>query len=235
MGRDAHHYSVKYIHPEVYIKSIPTKELITASIVQCKKGGCTYLYESVSFREQGKPRNKRKLIGKFDPASGHPVYKPEYIERMQAQGTPVMVYQHTGSFCENEIRSSIIKQCGAFHLYRNIAEQVGLLPILQEVFPQKWRALFDIAGFLVSSGEPMMYCRDWSEKSECFPADLSSIDIRLLLQSLTHQEQEAFFGAWGAYRSEREYLALDITSISSYSELIGMAEWGYNRDGENLP
>jgi hypothetical protein len=166
-----------------------------ASIVQCKKGGYTYLYESVSFREQGKPRNKRKLIGKLDPVSGHPVYKSDYIERMNAQGTPVAVHQHTDSFSESEIRSSTIKQCGAFHLYRNIAEQVGLLPILQEVFPQKWRALFDIACFLVSSGEPMMYCRDWSEKSECFPADLSSTDISILLQSLTHQEQEAFFGA----------------------------------------
>jgi transposase len=32
-----------------------------------------------------------------------------------------------------------------------------------------------------------------------------------------------------------EYLALDITSTSSYSELIDSVEWGYNRDGEKLP
>lgn len=31
-----------------------------------------------------------------------------------------------------------------------------------------------------------------------------------------------------------EYLALDITSISSYSELMGNVEWGYNRDKEKL-
>ncbi len=32
-----------------------------------------------------------------------------------------------------------------------------------------------------------------------------------------------------------EYLALDITSESSYSELIEDVEWGYNRDHEQLP
>jgi transposase len=81
----------------------------------------------------------------------------------------------------------------------------------------------------------MMCCQDWSEKSACFPAGLSSVDISLLLQSLGHQEQEEFFRAWAAYREEQEYLALDITSVSSYSHLIAMTDWGYNRDGENLP
>jgi transposase len=28
---------------------------------------------------------------------------------------------------------------------------------------------------------------------------------------------------------------LDITSVSSYSQFIEMTNWGYNRDGENLP
>jgi hypothetical protein len=72
----------------------------------------------------------------------------------------------------------------------------------------------------------MMYCQDWSEKAECFPADLSSGAVSLLLQSLSRREQEAFFRAWGAYRGEREYLALDITSVSSYSELLEVVELG---------
>jgi transposase len=38
-----------------------------------------------------------------------------------------------------------------------------------------------------------------------------------------------------AYRQEQEYLALDITSISSYSKLISEVEWGHNRDKEKLP
>jgi transposase len=206
-----------------------------ASIVHYKKGGITYLYESVSFRKNGRPENKRTLIGKLDPKTGNPVYKRNYIERMNAAGTPVAALEPATSFTDEEIRNSLIKAYGAFHLYLNIAEHTGLLPILQEVFPEKWKAVFDLACFLVSTGEPVMYCQDWSEKAECFPADLSSGAISLLLQSLSRREQEAFFRMWGAYRSEREYLALDITSVSSYSELVELVEWGYNRDGEKLP
>ena len=206
-----------------------------ASIVQCRKGGFVYLYESVSFRKQGKPKNKRRLVGKIDPLSGKPVFKPEYIQRMNAQGTPVVSVNPATSFTDSEIRSSVIKHYGAFYLYQNIAQHIGLLPLLQDTFPQKWRQIFNIACFLLSTGDPMMYCQDWSEKSACFPASLSSVDISLLLQSLGHQEQEEFFRVWAAYRGEREYLALDISSVSSYSHLIEMTDWGYNRDRENLP
>lgn len=206
-----------------------------ASIVRLSKGGTTYLYESLSFRKNGKPVNKRTIIGKLDPKTGKPIFKPDYIKRMNAAGTPVFSAQQVTSFSDAEIRGSLIKAYGAFYLYRNIAENSGLLPILQNVFPHSWRAIFDLACFLVSSGEPMMYCQDWSEKSECFPADLSSGAVSLLLQSLNQQDQEAFFRAWGTYRSEREYLALDITSVSSYSELLELVEWGYNRDQERLP
>ena len=54
-----------------------------SSIVKLKVNDQIYLYESHSFRNaEGKPRNKRTLIGKIDPAHGNPVYKPEYIARM---------------------------------------------------------------------------------------------------------------------------------------------------------
>ena len=44
-----------------------------------------------------------------------------------------------------------------------------------------------------------------------------------------------FYEKWCGLRSELEYMALDITSVSSYSEFIGDIEWGYNRDNEQLP
>jgi hypothetical protein len=80
-----------------------------------------------------------------------------------------------------------------------------------------------------------MYCQDWLSKTDAFPASLSGVDISRLLASLDHRKQEMFFSEWGKYRSEKEYLALDITSVSSYSELIDEVAWGYNRDGEKLP
>jgi transposase len=63
---------------------------------------------------------------------------------------------------------------------------------------------------------------------------MSSQRISELLAAIDRQSREQFFKDWCACRGDREYLALDITSTSSYSELIEDVEWGYNRDGENL-
>jgi len=63
---------------------------------------------------------------------------------------------------------------------------------------------------------------------------MSSQNISRLLSAITNAERMEFFEKWGVIRNEQEYLAVDITSISSYSELIGDIEWGYNRDKEHL-
>ena len=42
-------------------------------------------------------------------------------------------------------------------------------------------------------------------------------------------------GKWIAANHNKGYFALDITSVSSYSEFIDYIRWGYNRDGEDLP
>jgi transposase len=203
-------------------------------IVRQKVGNHVYLYEAVSYRDKdGKPRSKRVPIGKLD-AAGQPVYKPDYIERMARAGTPLALPQNA-SYSKSDIAGSQIKQFGSFFLSKEIAARIGLLQTLETVFPDNWPDIFDLACFIVSNGEPFMYCQDWLSKTDAFPASLSSGDITRLLCSLGHREQERFFSAWGKYRSEKEYLALDITSVSSYSELIDEVEWGYNRDGEKLP
>ncbi|MCX6056083.1 MAG: transposase, partial [Chloroflexi bacterium] len=65
--------------------------------------------------------------------------------------------------------------------------------------------------------------------------NMSSQRISELLMAMTSEERELFYQSWCTLRSEQEYLALDITSVSSYSQLIDEVEWGYNRDHEQLP
>jgi transposase len=206
-----------------------------ASIVKVKVGNHTYLYESVSIWKEGKPINKRTIIGKVDKTTGDYIFKPEYIERMKRAGTPVVALREKSTFSDEEIKSSVIKEYGAFDFYEKIADTIGLLKIVQDIFPDTWQEIFNVACYLTSSGDPLMYYQSWAEKTDCFPVELNSQRISELLKDLSHNRQEEFFRAWGAYRKEREYLALDITSISSYSEKIEMVEWGYNRDGEKLP
>jgi transposase len=81
-----------------------------------------------------------------------------------------------------------------------------------------------------------MYCNDWVSSNETLAVgSMSSQQISELLVSFGEKERNAFYRAWYKYIREREYIALDITSVSSYSKLIPECEWGYNRDHENLP
>jgi transposase len=81
-----------------------------------------------------------------------------------------------------------------------------------------------------------MYCHDWLEINDSInPKELSSQRISELLLSISNEDRLRFHGKWAEIRKEHEFLAIDITSISSYSELIGSVEWGYNRDHEKLP
>ena len=207
-----------------------------ATIVKHHIKGHIYLYESVSYRdENGQPRNRRKLIGKINPKTGSPTYTEEYIQKMKENGTPIEQSSQE-TFTENDIKRSTVKEFGAFYLYRKIGEETGLLNILKEVFPARWEQIFNIACYLVSSGDPLMYCVDWVEKTEAFRCGaLSPAAISEMYKDITFGEQAEFFEKWAAHRDEKEYLALDITSVSSYSELISDVEWGYNRDREHLP
>jgi transposase len=43
-----------------------------------------------------------------------------------------------------------------------------------------------------------------------------------------------FFKEWVKLKQQKEYLAYDVTSFSSYAKGINEIEWGYNRDGDRL-
>jgi hypothetical protein len=206
------------------------------TVVKQKVNGHTYLYESKSYRnEEGKPRSKKTIIGKIDPATGNAIYKKEYLDRMKAAGTPIDQPQTETSYPESAVRNSKVKSYGAFYLYDQIAAKTGLLNILRDVFPEDWRQLLNIACYLLSSGEPVMYCGDWAEQTESYTETrMSPTAISGLFKSVSVGERNEFYSQWATYRCEQEYLALDITSVSSYSELINCVEWGYNRDKEKL-
>jgi transposase len=85
-------------------------------------------------------------------------------------------------------------------------------------------------------GNVMMYIEDWFEENKItFTKPMDDIESSKLFASITKAERDDFFKRWIKDRSEREYIAYDITSISTYSENTEMAEWGYNRDNDNLP
>ena len=207
-----------------------------ASIVRNRVGKYVYLYESRSYRDsEGKPQNQKTSIGKLDPLTGEPVYKPEYLERVR--GTDKQ--PPTGAlkqYSENDIRNSTIKDFGGFYLLESISGEIGLTDVLKASLPDIWEKVITLAFYMVCTDEPAMYCEDWLMRTESLPCgNMSSQKISELLLEITNGHRMSFYEKWGELRSELEYLALDITSISSYSEFIGDVEWGYNRDNEQLP
>ena len=209
-----------------------------ASIVKVKVGNHLYLYESISFRnKEGKPRNHRVIVGKVDKKSGEYVYKQEYIDRKKSEGIIIEPAKSIPIYSVNDIEESSVLQKGAVHLLNGISDNIGLSKILKETFNKDNTSedIFSVASYLLSSGAPVSYCEDWMSKSDYNNNQiLSSQKISKLFKKITDNDIEKFYKAWGDYRAEREYLALDITSISSWSKLIDDVEWGYNRDGDKL-
>jgi transposase len=205
-----------------------------------KVGKHTYIYEVTGYRdEKGKPRNTKHPVGKVDPETGEPVYKPEYIARMAAAGTPVSIVKTEEKqelFTRKDLQGSSIKEYGAPYFLTSLAESLGMLDILKEAIPHYWSEYLTLAIYLLCTEDPLMYCGSWLEDTETLPVgDLGSQRISELLHAVSDEDRIEFYRGWSQYRSEREYLALDITSISSWSSLIEDVEWGYNRDHENLP
>ena len=206
-----------------------------SAIIKNKVGNHIYLYESESYRDkEGNVRNKRRIIGKVDPLTGQHVYKPEYIEEKGLESIKDNA-QEVRLYTVNDIKESVVKEYGVFYLLNAISEQIGLADILNKTMPCMWKEILNLAFYIVASGDPALYCEDWLYKSECYHSrELSSQRISELLTTITHGERMSFFESWSEYRCENEFIALDITSVSTYSELINDAEWGYNRDKEKL-
>ena len=129
------------------------------------------------------------------------------------------------------------KRYGSFYLFKYLAVEIKLLPLLEKIFPDIYKEIFVLACFLIETQEPLMYCYEWLSET-CTFADIRNLNsqyISNLLQNIKESDKNNFFEMWIKNIEDSEYIALDITSISSYSQLIESCEWGYNRDKEKLP
>jgi transposase len=206
-----------------------------SAIIRSKSGNNIYLYESESYRENGKVKNRRKIVGKVDPVTGEHIYKPEYIEEKGINAFDSAAHNQR-VYSVNDVKKSKVTEYGVFYLLDEIARKIGLADALAYAIPSAYKEILNLAFYIVASGEPALYCEDWLYKSEHYPSKtLSSQRISELLASLTVGERNAFYESWSERRRENEYIALDITSVSTYSGQINDAEWGYNRDKEKLP
>jgi transposase len=89
---------------------------------------------------------------------------------------------------------------------------------------------------MVSDGNIISGITDWCEESHISLVDkLTDQMCSCLFTYLDFNSRMNFFSNWIEHISENDYIVYDVTSISTYSQNILNAEFGYNRDEENLP
>ena len=189
-----------------------------------------------------KPTSDQVVIGRFDEATGKLIPNSRYFDFFP-ENKPLNFQtiietkkrKPPRKFSISELQESTYKSYGIPLAMMSISKQTGLFDVLQKCFPDRWDSLLATAFYMVSQGNVMMYISDWfSETKVDFTMPLRDGDCSNLFESITDTDQEVFFTEWVGLHGKQEYVTYDVTSLSTYSQNIDIAEWGYNRDNENL-
>ncbi len=185
-----------------------------AFIVEQKIKGRIYLYNVESYwdKEKKQSRQKRTYIGPKEK-----VKTPKPIPKMT---------------------NLISKAFGDVFLLKKLSEDLGIKKLLKENFPDNYEIILALAMYNVSRNEPHYLYPHWHE--EHYIPEIKKIhssSISALCKQLGEYEKQriSFMSQWAKTLSLNAGVCYDITSISSYSTCIDYIEWGYNRDGEDLP
>lgn len=194
--------------------------------------GIPYVYEDYPYWDSVKKqtRHKREYIGKLD-ANGQFIPNKAYaarkeLERMAKQGVAIKGEQPAAR-----------TYYGATYLLDAIGESTGIIEDLKACFPNEYLKLLSLAYYLILESESPMYrFSKWAQTHRHpFGADIPSQRISEIFGYISEDAKIAFFKKQSNRRLEKEYLAYDTTSISSYSELIAHVKYGKNKDGDSLP
>ena len=196
-----------------------------ASYVYVKNpNGTTYVYENVSYWDKTckKTKHRRRCVGKVDPNT------KEVIPTGRKADTK------SGDALQKSERCQVLT-IGPSLLLDKAAEETQLAKVLHAVFPEDCQGILSCAYYLASEGRALCHAEQWSSCSK-HPYEGKIADQRIseLLNRLDPSKQQEFFSRWADLNHDGGYFALDITSVSSYSELIDFVRWGYNRDGDDL-
>lgn len=190
-----------------------------------------YVYEDHPYWDKVKQqtRHKRIYLGTLDE-NGEFVPNQTYLNRQLRAASE--------SKSEAAAPEVPVRRCfyGGTYLLDEIGKTTGVDEDLAACFPEQYGQIIALAHYLVLEGESAMYRFPYWAKTHWnrLESELSSQKISNLFASVPEPAKLNFFRHQSARRLEKEYLAYDTTSISSYSELIDHVKYGYNKDLERL-
>jgi len=195
-----------------------------------KNNGITYVYESAGYwdKEKQQARNKRKCIGKLDPVSG------KLIPSKKDAVTTISASAHPGPVASVECKRSFY---GSTYLFDAIGEKLNVTNDLKSCFPESYKQILSIAYYLIMEDRnPLSRFPKWAATHvHPFGSNIPSQRSSDLFSTITENAKQTFFKLQGKRRLEKEYLAYDTTSISSYSKSLKQVRYGLNKDHDPLP
>lgn len=194
-----------------------------------KKTGVTYAYESVSYWDKDKQqsRARRKCIGKLDPETRQIIstIKRKMVVSKETKRGPVPIVKEARSFY------------GATYLFDRIGEDTNVIGDLKNCFPDSYQQILSLAYYLIMEDKnPLSRFPRWAAiHRHPFGEIISSQRSSELFASISEEAKQKFFRLQGKRRVEKEYLAYDSTSISSYSKCLRQVRYGKNKEHDPLP
>lgn len=183
-------------------------------IVEQKIKGRIYLYKVESYwdKEKKQSRQKRTYIGPKNRVNKSKI--------------------------KQKASNLINKNYGNILLLKNISSKLGLIDILKTVFPNSYLEILAISYYEIMEAGPLYLFPYWIDEQHLQNVRrLHSSGISKLCDELGRSQTHMlnFIQKWIEHLKPIEGVYYDITSISSYSTNVDFIEWGYNRDGEDLP
>jgi transposase len=196
-----------------------------------KRSGITYAYESVSFWDKDKQqsRAKRTLIGRMDRETGEIV--PTDGRGRKKKELPATAKRGRAPFIQTA-RSFY----GATYLLDAIGDKLGITEDLKQCFPGNYRQILSIVYYLILEDKnPLYRFEKWSSlHKHPYGKNIPSQRSSEVFASITAEAKNEFFRLQGKRRTEKDFWAYDITSISSYSECLRQVQYGNNKEGDSL-
>lgn len=185
--------------------------------------GKKYVYYTIACyrNEQGKPTNDRVSIGKLDEETGLLIPNRNYYEIYLKQTPPIQGGIHN---------------YGIYYVFSEICAKLGITRILKNLFPECYKEILTISQYMLTEGNAMYYLEDYTEEHKTPVHEILNDKMcSKIFSNIRPEDVMLFFREWIKQKKSDEYIAYDVTSISSYSKNIAECEWGYNRDKEKLP
>jgi transposase len=198
-------------------------------IIEIKStNGTVYLYEDMSYRDKEKKysTHARTCIGKVD-ADGKPIYNKYCNAREQIQELSA------GAEKLREVSSTTF--VGETLVLDKVSGQTGLSRVLTENFGERdAKKIMTLVYYQICRGKALSNAEDWLEQRGFGNLKLNSQRVSELLDRLKEDRINTFFQLWARKHAEGGNQLFDLTSVSTYGKRNPYAEYGYNRDGENL-